>query len=70
MIGHVVSEKKMFEDNGYMQVYSPLTGAYNLLGSLCFQNYKSVALDICCKCFPVNYFVKVFPIQTHTRPLP
>ena len=65
LIGHVVSEK-MFENNGHIHVYSPEAGAYNSLGQLIFQNLKSsVNLVICCKNFPVNYYVTVFPIQTY-----
>ena len=34
LIGQVVSEKNMFENNGYIQVYSPGGGADNPLGSI------------------------------------
>ena len=37
MIGHVVSVKKMFENNGNIHVYSPLTGTDNPLGSFFFK---------------------------------
>ena len=33
LIGRVVSEEKMFENNGYVHVYSPGEGADNPLGS-------------------------------------
>ena len=33
--GQLVSEKKMFENNGYIHVYSPGTGADNPLKSFC-----------------------------------
>ena len=34
LIGQVVSEKKMFDSNGYIHVYSPGAGADNPLGSI------------------------------------
>ena len=38
-------------------------------GVIFFQKYKSsVNLAMCCKFFPFNYPVTVFPIQTHRRP--
>ena len=36
LIGQAVSEKKMFENNGYVHVYSPRAGADNPLGSILF----------------------------------
>ena len=38
LIGQEVSEKKMFENNGYIHVYSPGAGANNPLGSNFFIN--------------------------------
>ena len=62
----------MFENNGHIHVhvFSPGAGADNHLGSIFFfQKYKSpVNSVICCKLFPFNYSVTVFPIQTHRRP--
>ena len=34
LIGQLVSEKKMFENNGYTHVYNPRTGADNPLRSM------------------------------------
>ena len=54
LIGQVVIEKKVFESNGHIHVYSAGTGADNHLGSKCFQKYKSsVNLVISCKFFPI-----------------
>ena len=36
LISHAVSEKKMFENNGHIHVYSPGAGADNHLGSKSF----------------------------------
>ena len=36
LIGQAVSEKKMFENNGYVYVYSPRAGAVNPLRSKFF----------------------------------
>ena len=49
LIGHVVSEIKIFEYNGYVHVYSPLAGADKPLGSILFSKYYkcSVTLAIC-----------------------
>ena len=59
----------MFENNGHIHVYRPRVGADNSRESKVFQKYKSsVNLVICCKFSPFNYFVKVFPIQTHRQP--
>ena len=55
----------MFENNGHIHVYSPRRGAENPMGSF-FMKYKSsVNLVICCKFFPFNYLVTVFPFK-HT----
>ena len=52
----------------YMTVYNPGVGSDNPLESKVFQKYKySVNLVICCKFFPSNYFVIVYPIQTHRQ---
>ena len=49
-----VSEKKMFENNGHIHVYSPGTRADSPLGSFFPQIYIfSVNLVICCKFFPI-----------------
>ena len=37
-----VSEKKMFENNGYIHVYSPGTGVDNPLGSILFSQYSAL----------------------------
>ena len=52
LIGQVVSEKKMFENNGPIHVYSPRARADNPWGSNCFFFQKCnsyVNLVICCK---------------------
>ena len=36
LIGQAVSKEKMFENNGYVHVYSPGAGADNPLGSFFF----------------------------------
>ena len=36
LIGHAVSKKKMFENNGYVHVYSPGAGANNPWGQIYF----------------------------------
>ena len=38
LIGHLVLEKKMFENHGYIHIYSPGTGADNPLRSSFFIN--------------------------------
>ena len=69
LIGQAVSERKVFENNCYVHVYSPWAGADNSLGSNLLQKHKfSVNLVICCKFIPLNDFVTVFSIQTHRRP--
>ena len=58
-----ISEKKVFENNGHIHAYCPLAGADNPLGHLKKKHYKSsVMFD------PNNYFVTVFPFQTHRQP--
>ena len=66
----VVYEKKMFEKNGYIHVYSSGAGADNPPGvNFFFKNKNSsVNLVIWCKFFPLIDFVTVFPIQTRMRP--
>ena len=49
LISQVVSE--MFENNGYIHVYSPGAGADNSLGPF-FSLKKHVNLVICCTFFP------------------
>ena len=39
LIGHVVSEEKMFEYYGNIHAYWPRVGAYELLGPFFFQNH-------------------------------
>ena len=64
LIGQAVYEKKMFENNGHIHVYSPGAGADNPLASIFFKkNIKSsVNLVICCKFYPLNDFVTVLSI--------
>ena len=57
------SEKKIFENNGHIHVYSPGAGANNNRCHFLFQKcIVSVYLVICCKFITFNYFVTVFPI--------
>ena len=56
----------MFENNGYIHVYSPVTGADNPLRPMFFinsiiQSIKSFAASFA----QLNYFLTVFPIQTY-----
>ena len=55
----------MFENNGYVHVYSPGAGADNPVGSNVFINsiIKSI-LSFAARFPPLNDFVTVFPIQT------
>ena len=57
LIGQVVSEKTMFENNGHIHVYSPVAGAGNPWGQIFFfKKYNSyVNLVICCKFFPITF---------------
>ena len=57
-----VSERKMFENNGHVHVFSSRVGADNVIGSNVLQTHKSVNLVMCCKFLPLNYFVTVFSI--------
>ena len=41
LIGQAVSQKKMFENNGHVHVYSPGEVPDNPVGSKCFQKHKS-----------------------------
>ena len=50
LIGQAVSEKKMFENNGYVHVYSPGAGTDNPLGSffsltVLFSQYSPLLQD-------------------------
>ena len=56
----------MFGYNCHIHEYSPGVGSDNPLESKVFQQYKSsviLLLLICCKFFPSNYFVIVFPFK-------
>ena len=55
LTGQAVSEK-MFENSGYILIYSPRAGADNALGSKFFINIK---LMFC----QVGHFLQDFPIQ-------
>ena len=58
----------MFENSGHMHKDSPGAGTDNTLGSKYFHKHESfVNLIICCKLFPINDRVTVFPIQTNRR---
>ena len=49
-------------NNGHTYVYSPGAGADNPLGTLFCQKHEfSIKLDIYCKFFPINDFIKSFP---------
>ena len=64
-----VSEKKMFENNGYIHVYSPGAGTDNSLWSFFFhKQYYSVNSHLLQVLTPLNDFVTVFPIQTYRQP--
>ena len=53
----------------YMHIVPGQGHSDNLLGSKSFHKHKSfVNLIICCKIYPLNDFVTVFPIYTHRRP--
>ena len=59
----------MFENNGYVHVYSPGAGADNPLGSNFFinsiiQTKQSIAASFP----PLNDFVTVFAVQTYRLP--
>ena len=67
LIGQAVSEKKMFDDNGYVHVYSPGTGADNPPGVKFFSltvlfSQSSPLLQVF-----LHYidFIKVFTIQKY-----
>ena len=63
--GKAGSEKKIFENNGHIHVYSPGAGTDNPLRSIYFhKQYYSVKIVLCCKFSPLNDFVTVFYIQT------
>ena len=50
LVGQAVSEKKIFENNGHMHVYSPGAGADNHLGLIYFHyQYYSFNTVLCCK---------------------
>ena len=69
MIGEAVSEKKMFkEGHKIIHVYSPRAGADNPMVAKLRKHKSSVNLVICCKFFPLNDFITVFQIQTHSQP--
>ena len=64
-----VLSEEMFEIMVILYVYSPGAGVDNPLGTFFCQKHKcSIKLVIYCKFFPINDFIKVFPIQTHIRP--
>ena len=59
----------MLETNGHMHVKSPGAGTDNPLGSnILHEHTSSVNLIICCRMFSWNYFITIFPIQTHRQP--
>ena len=49
LIGHAVSKKKMFENNGYVHVYSPGQGQQPMGSNLFHYQYYSVNIVLCCK---------------------
>ena len=58
----LVLEKKIFENNDHMHVYTPGAGADNPLGSeFSYKNKPVVILVICCKlfCFVVVVFFQI-----------
>ena len=59
----------MFENNGYVHVYSHGAEADNPVGSNCFINsiIQSI-LSFTAKFPPLNDLVTVFPIKTYIRP--
>ena len=62
LISQAVSEKKMFEKNGNVHVYSPGTGADNPLGSISFHlQYYSVNIVLCCKLSSIKRLCNSFP---------
>ena len=59
----------MFENNGYVHVYSPGAGADNHLRSNFFINSIMQSIKSFAASFPpLNGFVTVFPIQTYRQP--
>ena len=72
LIGHAVSEKKMFEYYGDIREhgYCHGVGAYEPLGSYIFsESLNSVLLPITCKTFTLNDILNVFPIHMDWRPM-
>ena len=59
----------MFENNGYVHVFSPGAGADNPLGSIFFINSIIQLIYSSAASFPpLNDFVTIFPIQMYKRP--
>ena len=44
LIGRAVSERKLFENNGHVHVYSPGAGADNPIGSNFLQNINFLSI--------------------------
>ena len=56
----------MFENNGYVHVYSPRAGADNPWGQIFFINSIIQSIKTFAASFPpLNDFITVFPIQTY-----
>ena len=56
----------MFDNNGYLHVYSPGTGADNPLGQISFINSIIQSVKSFVASFPpLNDFITVFPIQKY-----
>ena len=66
LIGQLVSEKMMFENYGYIHIYSPGTGADNPPEVIYFINsiIQSI-LSFAASVPQLNHFITVFPIQTY-----
>ena len=65
LIGHIVSEKKLFEYYGHIHVYSPREGTDKPLGAKYFHKHKSsVHLLISSKFSAIKWH---FPIFSHSK---
>ena len=67
LISQAVSEQKMFDNNGYIHVYSPGTGAETPPGVKFFFTFSIIhaIVSFAASFPPLNDFVTVFPIQTY-----
>ena len=66
----IFSGKKMFENNGHIHAFSHRAGVDNLLKSFVFLKILqySVNVVICCKVYPLNDCLTVFPNKMQKQP--